>query len=133
MPIAPEDFIAISDHMGRYCWKVDEGDEDGWAALWTEDGVFTGVFPEPVVGREALKGVPRQEKQTADGRMRHMIANLHCDYQGDRDTVLARYYNLVTTWIDGGRFACMATSQVLLVRDGAGWLVKRNDTVLFRG
>jgi hypothetical protein len=65
--------------------------------------------------------------------MRHLIGNLHCDYQGDRNTVLARYYNFVTTWMDGGRFTCMAICQVLLVRSGGGWLVKRNDTVLFPG
>ena len=133
MPVSTDDFIAISDHMGRYCWAVDANDEEGWAALWTEDGVFAGVLPEPLVGREALKAVPRLEHQQAGGRMRHVIGNLHCDYQGDQDTVLARYYNLVTTWVDGGSFTGMATSQVLLVRNGPGWLVKRNDTVLFPG
>jgi hypothetical protein len=134
MPVSTEDFVAISDHMGRYCWAVDEADEEGWAALWTEDGVFTGATPEPVIGREALKGVPRHEKQLANGRMRHMIANLHCDYvDGDRNTVLAQYYNMVTSWIDMGRFTCMAVCKVILVRNGAGWLVKRNDAMTFIG
>jgi hypothetical protein len=133
MAVSPEDFVAISDHMGRYCWTVDECDEEAWVALWTEDGVFTGVFPEPLVGREALKAVPRSAKQMANGRLRHIIGNLHCDYRGGRDTVLARYYNLVTDWVEGGRFNCMATCQVTLVRDGPGWLVARNATVLFRG
>lgn len=133
MAITTDDFVAISDHMGRYCFKVDEGDEEGWVALWTEDGVFTGVSPEPIVGREALKGVPRNEKEQAQGKMRHLIGNLHCDYVGGRDTVLARYYNLVTMWLSGGGFTCMALCDVTLVRNGDGWLISRNDTIVFPG
>jgi 3-phenylpropionate/cinnamic acid dioxygenase small subunit len=133
MPVSTEDYVAISDHMGRYCWAVDDGDEEGWVALWTEDGVFTGVSPEPIVGRDALMLVPRDEKQQANGRMRHLIGNLHCDYQGGRDTVRARYYNLVTNFVDGGRFTCMAICEVVLVRSGQGWLIKRNDANVFPG
>jgi hypothetical protein len=64
MPISTEDYVAVSDHLARYCWGVDEGDEDGWIALWTEDGVFTGVTPEPVVGRENLRQVVRMGQAT---------------------------------------------------------------------
>jgi hypothetical protein len=133
MPVTTDDYVQISDHMGRYCWAVDEGDEEGWVALWTQDGVFTGIRPEPVVGREALKDVPRDEKQQANGRMRHLIGNLVCDYHGSRDTVLAQYYNVVTLFADGGRFVCMALSKVILVRSGDGWLIKRNDSTVFPG
>jgi hypothetical protein len=35
--------------------------------------------------------------------------------------------------VNGGRFTCMAICQVLLVRSGLGWLIKRNDTALFPG
>ena len=132
MAISTDDYVAISDHLGRYCWLVDSGDEEGWAALWTEDGAFTGVTPEPVIGREALKTIPRFEKQAANGRMRHLIGSLHCDYiGGDRNTVRARYYNLVTNWVQGGAFTCMAVCDAVIVRSGEGWLVKRNDTLTF--
>lgn len=134
MPVTTEDFVAISDHLGRYCWAVDDGDEEGWVALWTEDGVFTGATPEPCVGREALKGVPRYEKQLANGRMRHQTGNLHCDYvESDRDTVRARYYNLVTLWVDTPKFTAMAVCEAILVRNGSGWLIKRNDTTTWLG
>ena len=133
MAVATEDFVAISDHMGRYCWAVDGNDPDGWASLWVEDGVFTGIAPEPVVGHAALKEVVRGEWLQANGRMRHLIGNLHCDYQGDKNTVLARYYNLVTNFSDGGKFTCMALSEVLLVRRGGGWLITRNDSTVFPG
>jgi hypothetical protein len=124
MPVSTDDYVAISDHLGRYCFAVDGGDEDG---------VFTGIRPEAIVGREALKDVPRDEWKQAGGKMRHLIGNLHCDYQGDQNTVLAQYYNFVSSYMDGGRFTCMAICKVLLVRAGKGWLIKRNDTVVYPG
>jgi hypothetical protein len=137
MPIATEDYIAISDHLARYCWRVDEGDEEGWLALWTDDGVFTGVAPEPLVGREALRSVVRQAQSSGPGMMRHMVANLACDYHDGRDTVLASYYNFVTNWAQGAKIAVMAMSKVLLERrgpgEGGGWLIRRNDTTMLPG
>jgi hypothetical protein len=66
-----------------------------------------------------------------------MVANLACDYQGGRDTVLASYYNFVTNWADGGRMTVMALSKVVLERSGAdengGWLIRRNDSEMFLG
>ena len=53
-----EDRMEVYEVCARYCWYVDEGDSEAWADLWTEDGVFAGVTPEPLRGREALKGVP---------------------------------------------------------------------------
>jgi ketosteroid isomerase-like protein len=134
MPVSTADHIAISDHLARYCWAVDEGDEEGWIALWTEDGVFTGVAPAPIEGREALRGVVKMAQSLGPGMMRHMITNLMCDYMGGnmdgRDRVLAAYYNLVTHWNDGARFALLALSKVQLVRTGEAWLIARNDTTV---
>jgi len=126
MPVSTEDYVSISDFIGRYCWLVDAGDEEGWAALWTEDGHFEGATLEPCIGREALKSVPRGVQQ-AEGRMRHMPGALHCDYaEGTRDTVIARYYNLVTNWPGGGQFLCMAVCTATLQRHGDAWLLRRN-------
>ena len=79
-------------------WSI--GDEEGWAALWAEDGVFAGVMPEPVVGREALKAIPRGAFASSGGKLRHHVGSLNCDYDaGGKDVVIARYYNLVTNWV----------------------------------
>lgn len=133
MPVSTEDYVAISDHLGRYCWAVDEGDEEGWIGLWTEDGVFTRVAPEPIVGREALRMIVRMNQATGQGKQRHMVANLVCDYRGDRDTVGASYYNFVTNWAEGGRLAVMALSRVELIRSAGGWLIRRNDSTMMAG
>jgi 3-phenylpropionate/cinnamic acid dioxygenase small subunit len=131
MPVTTDDYVSISDFLGRYCWLVDSNEEDAWSALWLEDGVFTGVTPEPLVGHEALKTVPRNQFNLSQGKMRHHYGNLHCDYaEGSRDEVRARYYNNVSMWKSGGSFVCMALCDVQLVRKGAGWLIRRNDTTL---
>jgi len=133
VPVSTEDYVTISDFLARYCWLVDESDGDGWSALWTEDGVFTGVSPEPIIGREALRAVPLVMMKHNGAEMRHMVGNLACDYVDGRDTVLARYYNFVTDWPKGGRMNCMALCDVTLVRNGDTWLVRRNDTRLLAG
>lgn len=130
MPVSTDDYVSVSDFLGRYCWLVDAGDEDGWAALWAEDGVFAGVMPEPVVGREALKGIPRGAFASSGGKLRHHVGSLNCDYDGtSRDVVIARYYNLVTNWMQGGAFTCLASSTVRLLRHGDSWLIERSDSV----
>jgi ketosteroid isomerase-like protein len=135
MAVSTEDQLAIADHMARYCWAVDDGDEEAWAALWAEDAVCTGLSPEPLVGREALREIVASNmRHGGGGKSRHAVSNLVCDYAADdRDTIRARYYNMVTNWKDGGRFLCMALSHVTLARDGAGWLIRDSNSTLFLG
>lgn len=131
--ITTDDWVSISQLMGDYCWRVDEGDGDGWAALWTEDAVFTGVLPEPVVGRDQLRGIPVMSFAAyGEGQMRHLFGNLTGSYGETRDIVHARFYNYVSGWGGipaAGNFA-MALCEAVFVRDGDGWLIKRNDARL---
>lgn len=131
--LTTEDWVTVSDHLGDYCWKVDEGDAEGWVALWTEDGIFTGVKPEPVVGREQLRAIPTDAyRDFGRGQMRHLVGNLTCRYGETRDVVKARAYNQVSVWggIHTAVSFCMALCEMTLVRHGDGWLIKRNDAHL---
>jgi SnoaL-like domain len=75
--LTTDDWVAISDFMAEYCWRVDEGDGDGWAALFTPDGVFSGATPEPYVGPEQLRMIPiNAYKDSNQGMMRHIVANM---------------------------------------------------------
>jgi hypothetical protein len=124
--VSTEDFVAISDLWGRFCWLVDEGQVDEWGDMWAEDGVATGAGPNPLVGREALKSIPRAFAESG-GKMRHMVGNLHCDYGETENIVIARFYNFGTNWVKGGSFGAIAICQATLVRDGHDWKIKRND------
>jgi hypothetical protein len=130
--LTTDDWVTISDILGRYCWLVDEdstGEE--WASLWEPDGVFVGIKPEPVVGRAQLKNVPIDSIKDYKGGCRHVIGNLHAVYGDNRDIVKARFYNYVSQWgeVLSGNFV-MAICEATLVRHGDSWLIRRNEARL---
>jgi ketosteroid isomerase-like protein len=134
MPVTTEDYVGVADHIGRYCWTVDSGDGKAYAALWTEDGVFTGIAPEPVSGPEALAMVSTQAFKDFGGKMCHLAGNIFCDYVEDSNTVIAHLYNYVTNWpVGGGQHFVLAKCKMTLVRNGKGWLIKKNEAELLAG
>jgi hypothetical protein len=128
-----QDLLAVQDLLGRYCWYIDEGRGTDWALLFTEDGVFAGTRPEPVVGRAALAEVPQQNYAMLKGKMRHAYGNLYVE-RGEDDTLVARFYNQVTIWEDGAKPLMLAISTATLVRgdDDIPWRIKRNDITTLR-
>ena len=130
--VSTDDHIAIADQMARYCHAIDGGDAAGWAACFTEDGVFAGpVTPEPLQGRAALQAFAQATYDNSQqGKMRHFFGNFFADYGATKDVAEAKLYNYVTLWIDGGKNFCMAICDVTFVRNGDGWLVKRNAFTL---
>ncbi|MBA3054774.1 MAG: nuclear transport factor 2 family protein [Sphingomonadales bacterium] len=135
MPVSTEDYLGVVEHIARYCWAVDSGDGDKWVAVWTEDGVFTGITPEPLVGHDALRQVPPGIHAQYEGTICHLAGNITCEYADDHDTVYAHLYNYVSTWVpgQGGQHQAMAKCRMTLVRNGAGWLLRRNEAQLFSG
>ena len=130
--VSTDDWVGVSDFLGRYCWLVDDGRADEWLALWAPDGVFAGFGPDPIVGHEQLRAIPTDAFRDYGGQMRHLVGNLSCSYGDDRDTVKARFYNYVTVW--GGQPAAghfvMAICEMTLMRTGDSWKIKRNDVRL---
>jgi hypothetical protein len=122
------DRIAIQELSARYNATVDQGDGDGHAALWTEDGAFEIVGgPPPIVGTDALRAVPARTK----GRTVHATTDHVIQIDGDRATqtcTLLMYRrrpdhsvnDLVTT----GRY------EDELVRGAAGWRFRRRRALL---
>jgi 3-phenylpropionate/cinnamic acid dioxygenase small subunit len=117
------DRAEVTDVLARYCWHVDEGDSDDWADLWTEDGVFAGVTPDPIRGREALKQVPIW---SISGGCRHKLVNLIPEYGDTEDEVIVRCYNFVTSWLNDATFNSLAVARYHLVRRGDTWKIKSN-------
>jgi hypothetical protein len=54
-----EDIEAIRKLKGRYCLHVDERNEDAWASLFTEDGVWESDKFGVHEGREAIRALFR--------------------------------------------------------------------------
>jgi hypothetical protein len=124
--IAPADFLAVENLLGKYQWYVDDGDAAGWTSLFTADGVFDSAFYKArIKGHDALKAVPRNILKQYGDRMRHHLGSLHMTYGTDRNEIVARYYSLVTTWLadEGAKFNCMALYVTWLIRVDGDWKI----------
>jgi bifunctional aromatase (cyclase/dehydratase) len=130
-PVAMEDVLAVQDLLGRYCWHLDEGRGEAWAELYTEDGVFEGTRPEPVCGRAALSRVAPELHARTHGKMRHQYGNLWIERGADENTLVARFYNQLSNWTDGGKLFMLALSTATLVRAAPEepWRIQRNSIV----
>jgi bifunctional aromatase (cyclase/dehydratase) len=130
-PVAMEDMLAVQDLLGRYCWHLDEGRGEAWADLYTDDGIFEGTRPEPVCGRAALSRVAPELWARTQGKMRHQYGNLYLEQGADANTLVARFYNQLSNWADGGKLFMLALSTATLVRSAPGepWRIQRNSIV----
>jgi hypothetical protein len=125
--VSVEDFVTLQNLVGKYQWLVDGGDSEGWASLWTEDGVFSGGATEPFAGHDALKQVPAWVKQGWGGALRHHAGSLYAEYGSTADEAIVRYYNLVTTWNEAApKLFTFAISEMRLVRISGQWKIKSN-------
>ncbi|MFC5827893.1 nuclear transport factor 2 family protein [Nonomuraea insulae] len=125
---AHEHFQSVHHFLNRQMQLLDEGDAAGWAATFTEEGVFAqDTRPEGRKGRAMLAermthhvGVIRRRGLTR----RHWLGMLTVDHGGD-GTVRARYYAIVVDTPAGGEAALhLSTScEDVLVPDGDSWLV----------
>ncbi|HEY3695853.1 nuclear transport factor 2 family protein [Phenylobacterium sp.] len=119
-----EDRAEVSDVLARYCFFVDEGESDAWTDLWTEDGVFAGVTPEPIRGREALKQVP---VWSLSGGCRHKLVNPILEYGDTDDEMIVRCYNFVTAWLNDASINSLAVARYHLLRRGDTWKIRSNQ------
>lgn len=119
-----EDRAEIMDVLARYCFFVDEGASAEWVDLWTEDGVFAGVTPEPLRGREALAMVPGW---SLSGGCRHKVVNVIPEYGDTTDEAIVRCYNFVSSWLGDASFNSLAVARYHLVRRGDTWKIKSNQ------
>jgi hypothetical protein len=119
------DWAAIHDVLSRYVWLIDGGDHEGWAALWTEDGVLTGRGE--VRGRAALAALAATQTGKYGGDMRHLMSNLDCSYAESRDVVRARFYSHVSLLGVHAEDYGIALCHAELVRQGGEWKIRAND------
>jgi hypothetical protein len=133
-PVSTEDFLAVQDLFARYCWYLDESRGEEWAALYTEDGIFEGTRPQAVRGQAQLIEVPSQGQAFFNGKLRHQYGNLYIERDAEENRLVARFYNQVTAWGDGGKFVMLAQCTATLVRASAGapWRIEKNNIVVLK-
>jgi 3-phenylpropionate/cinnamic acid dioxygenase small subunit len=93
-------FFEVQQLYSRYCYLLDDGDADGWAALFAPDGRFIGP------GRPVLTGF---DEIAAFGRAR--------DHRGIKHLT----FNIAIGVADGPRLASAADFALMRIEpDGAG-------------
>lgn len=130
-----EDRLEIADLLAAYGPRVDAGDADATAALWTEDGVYdvdTGVYE----GRQGIADMVRSSFH--QGLLLRGCAHLTSPPQVevDGDTAVAvGHSQLVARREDGRGFTVLRTTahRWELVRTSEGWRVHRRTSRLLDG
>lgn len=78
------DRTMIQDLLARYAWEIDHGTPEGYAALFTEDGVFEAPdLKVRVQGTEELLAMARDLQRTLPN-VHHLMSSLVIDVSGDQ-------------------------------------------------
>ena len=123
---------AITDVMATYAACVDDRDDEGYRALFTDDVEVLGMGPEPIKGLDDWFAY-WQEAVNKYSATQHLLgptlADLDGDYARTRTDVQAHHYvkdapeKTVTLW---------ATYRTDMRRQGKGWKICRHQ-LLVRG
>ena len=122
----PEDQVAISDLIARYCLTLDLDDVEGWVALFTPDASYE-VYGRSFDGHEGLRGMmgaapgglhlggpPVIEMRDADhARTRRNLLFIERESGVSRSAV---YTDELTRTADGWRFTRVRCQ--FIVKDG---------------
>ena len=125
MPSALEEKDAIREVLAEYCFRLDGGDYDGMAALFTEDGTWDTAFGA-ATGRVAIAEQARGIRARAgDNRPRavHLTTNIVVALSGEEAEVRSNW-TTVQNSPQGPR-----------IGSGGGYadrMVKQNGKWLFR-
>lgn len=127
-------YLEVQQFYGRQMHLLDEADVAGWAATFTEDGVFAAnAHPEPQVGRAAIeKSAHSAARALADQKIqrRHWLGMLDVSERED-GTILARTYALVINTPRGGQAAVHLSTSCddILVREQGRLLVRHRQVL----
>ncbi len=98
------DRVEIQDLQARYLFALDWLDADAYAATFTEDGVLdwaSGIARGREAIREEVHGMrahfdkhEKADAPTRPARLRHFISNVVVDFDGDRATGRAYWFEL---------------------------------------
>jgi ketosteroid isomerase-like protein len=119
------DRVEIEEILAHYCHRVDHGDADGWAALFTEDGVFEVEGHMRLQGTDQLRTMPGVVTEQGGGKWRHRITNVATESGSDPDGLQVKAYGLVTDWREGGKPMTFTDYEIGFRRVGGDWRIAK--------
>jgi len=93
-----QDRVDIDNLFSVYAYTLDDGDADGWIALYTEDGVFDAPGINRFEGPEGLRSIANIVIEASKGNWRHTATNVLATPGPHKDEVAVRLRTLVTDW-----------------------------------
>ncbi|MCY3572259.1 MAG: nuclear transport factor 2 family protein [Chloroflexi bacterium] len=128
--ISLEDRFAIIDLCSVYNYTVDQADGEGWAATFTEDGVFAGPAGQ-AEGREALVAFCGQLAEAFPGGMHFTDNHL---FEIDGDTCQHKcFLDFKVPSPDGSVASVLLGYEDVVVKVDGEWLFQRRDVVSVTG
>jgi len=124
--ISLEDRFAIIDLCSVYNYTVDQADGEGWAATFTEDGVFAGPAGQ-AEGREALVAFCGQLAEAFPGGM-HFTDNHLFEIEGDTCQHKC-FLDFKVPSPDGSVASVLLGYEDVIVKVNGEWLFQRRDVV----
>jgi len=93
-----QDRVDIDNLFSAYTYLMDDGDTEGWIALYTEDGTFDVPGLNRFEGKGELREIAEIVIETSQGNWRHMATNVLVTPGATNDEVAVRLRTLVTDW-----------------------------------
>jgi ketosteroid isomerase-like protein len=125
-----DDEAAILRTLTEYCFTCDDARFDALAECFTEDATLV-VPGEVVQGRAAIAAWFASAQGPAHRRGKHLTANVRCELDGDRATVLADF-----AWLrfSQGKLVPGTTGRYVdeMERSGDRWRFHRREIQLLR-
>ena len=135
-----EDRIAVEDVMARYVWTVDSLDADGYAAVFTDDGVIdsNGSISK---GHDEIRKIvtsliQRRDDNRAKGlptsNLYHVVSSVRITFPKPGEALHQSYWQTVRRDKDGKMTAAaMGRSEDRLVKRNGQWLIQWRKLTVF--
>ena len=123
MPSVLEEKDAIREVLAEYCFRLDGGDYDGMAGLFTEDGTWDTAFGKGT-GRAAIAQLARDIRAQAGAnrpRAIHLVTNIIIALNGDSAEVRSNW-TVVQNSPEGPTIGSGGGYADQMVKRGGRWL-----------
>ena len=125
---------AVLDLVNRYGATLDDGDEDGFVACFTDDGAFVSTLPNlalDVRGAEALRAYAASHTRAPDRIHKHCVFDSRIDLDVEAGTGrVVSYFARLDLLADGPSIVAFGRYRDRVVRTPAGWRFARREIAI---
>jgi hypothetical protein len=128
MTIPILDHLALLELHARYAHTIDDGDAEGWAGCFTDDGVMWSTRPVEVIGRAALVEFAGLRIAGLADPERHISWNYVFERASDGNGYTGRCSaSIARVTAEGVILLFSATYRDHFVQRAEGWLIARRE------